>query len=134
MILVDANVLIDIVVAPSQWTDWSQQQLVMASKNGLAINLIIYAEMTPCFSDKQELDNFLKDLKIVTLNFDEEVAYRAARAHSDYRAAGGTRALTLPDFFIGAHAQQAKLTLLTRDPKRIRTYFSTVVLITPQGD
>ena len=39
----------------------------------------------------------------------------------------------LPDFFIGAHAVVAGMSLLTRDTRRYRSYFPTVVLITP-GD
>jgi predicted nucleic acid-binding protein len=37
----------------------------------------------------------------------------------------------MPDFYIRAHAAVAGLTLLTRDPKRYRTYFPTVTLISP---
>jgi predicted nucleic acid-binding protein len=39
----------------------------------------------------------------------------------------------LPDFFIRAHAVAAGLSLLTRDPRRYRSYFPTLELITP-GD
>jgi predicted nucleic acid-binding protein len=54
-----------------------------------------------------------------------------AEAFAEYRRAGGPRALPLPDFFIGAHAQASELTLLTRDPARIKTYFPEVALICP---
>ena len=50
---------------------------------------------------------------------------------SQYEQAGGTRTSTLPDFFIGAHAQVTGLPLLTRDVGRYRTYFPKVMLIAP---
>jgi predicted nucleic acid-binding protein len=37
----------------------------------------------------------------------------------------------LPDFFIGAHAAIAGLTLLTRDVRRYRTYFPKLRIISP---
>ena len=131
MILVDANVLIDIVVAESTWTAWSQGQLMAASIEGLAINFVIYAEIAPCFAQKSELDLFLGDFAIRTLPISDRAAYLASTAHQDYRAAGGQRLATLPDFFIGAHAETSGLRLLTRDPKRIRTYFPKVELLCP---
>ena len=131
MILVDANVLIDIVVAESAWTAWSQGRLVAASNEGLAINFVIYAEIAPCFAQKSDLDLFLSDLAICTLPISDHAAYVASTAHQDYRGAGGQRLATLPDFFIGAHAETSGLRLLTRDPKRIRTYFPKVDLLCP---
>jgi predicted nucleic acid-binding protein len=44
---------------------------------------------------------------------------------------GGRKASPLPDFYIGAHAAVADLTLLTRDPTRYRTYFPKLRLIAP---
>jgi predicted nucleic acid-binding protein len=35
----------------------------------------------------------------------------------------------LPEFFIGAHAAVANMSLLIRDTKRYQTYFPTVKLI-----
>jgi predicted nucleic acid-binding protein len=37
----------------------------------------------------------------------------------------------LPDFFIGVHAYVTHLPLLTRDPRRVRSFFPSVRLVTP---
>lgn len=42
-----------------------------------------------------------------------------------------TKDRPLPDFFIGAHAYVAHLPLLTRDPRRVRTFFPSVRMVTP---
>lgn len=55
----------------------------------------------------------------------------AGKVFLDYRRNQGPRPSALPDFFIGAHAAVAELTLLTRDTARYRTYFPTVELIAP---
>jgi predicted nucleic acid-binding protein len=132
MILVDANVLIDIVVAESKWTSWSQEQLTLASIEGLAINVIIYAEIAPCFANQSDLDLFIDDLGIQVLSLTQEAAYLASQAHQRYRGMAGKRITTLPDFFIGAHASAARIKLITRDPNRFKTYFPTVELIEPK--
>ena len=48
-----------------------------------------------------------------------------------YRRRGGARRSPMPDFYIGAHAALTGLTLLTRDPRRYRTYFPTLNLVSP---
>jgi predicted nucleic acid-binding protein len=60
-----------------------------------------------------------------------EAAFLAGKAFLDCRRNRGTRSSTLPDFFIGAHAALAELTLLTRDPSRYRAYFPTVAIVSP---
>jgi predicted nucleic acid-binding protein len=57
--------------------------------------------------------------------------FLAGKVFQRYRAHAGSGTGVLPDFFIGAHAAVAQLPLLTRDPSRYRSYFSGIVLITP---
>ena len=57
--------------------------------------------------------------------------FPAAKAFVRYRRRGGMRRSPLPDFYIGAHAALAGYGLLTRDPKRYRSYFPTVRIIAP---
>jgi predicted nucleic acid-binding protein len=60
--------------------------------------------------------------------------FLAGKAFMQYRGAGGIRTGALADFFIGAHAAVEKLPLLTRDTRRYRNYFPTVVLIAPEDE
>ncbi len=60
-----------------------------------------------------------------------EAAFLAAKCFDRYRRKGGARSSPLPDFFIGAHAAVAGMTLLTRDARRYRTYFPKLKLIAP---
>lgn len=49
-----------------------------------------------------------------------------------YRRRRGARTSPLPDFWFGAHAAVAGLVMLTRDPRRYRTYFPALEIIAPQ--
>ena len=132
MIFVDSSVLIDVIEAVPEWKHWSARQLTEAAAvQGLAINAVIYAEISRGFPSAQVLDAFLKEAAIKVLPIPNEAAFLASRAHIAYRAAGGLRSSTLPDFFIGAHASVEGFSLLTRDPVRVRTYFPQVTLIAP---
>jgi predicted nucleic acid-binding protein len=50
------------------------------------------------------------------------------------RARRGRADGVLPDFFIGAHAELEGLPLLTRDARRYRHYFPTMMLIAPGSE
>ena len=57
MILVDTNVLLDVVEDDPVWADWSLQQLEAARLRGqLAINAVIYAELSMAYERIEELD------------------------------------------------------------------------------
>lgn len=131
--LIDTSVLLDIV-APSEWRDWSEQQLIEAAERGpLAINQIISAELSAGFASKDTFERALQGVGLLRLSLPWASAWLASRAFLAYRCGGGTRTTPLPDFFIGAHAEAAELALLTRDPARIRAYFPAVELIAPPG-
>jgi predicted nucleic acid-binding protein len=131
MVLVDANVLLDLLTADEAWQAWSERELAAAARQGLAINAVIYAELCPAFRSEAELSAALAGWPLQRLALPYEAAWPAAQAFAEYRNRGGQRTTTLPDFFIGAHAQVAGLTLLTRDAARYRTYFPRVPLICP---
>ena len=132
MVLVDANVLLDLLTDDPNWADWSQEAIARSVAEGLAINPIIYAEVGPAYRTEDELAAALADWPLQRLALPYEAAWPASQAFVKYRRQGGTRVSSLPDFFIGAHAEVAGLKLLTRDATRYRTSFPTVALICPE--
>jgi predicted nucleic acid-binding protein len=133
--LVDSNVLLDLVTDDPKWADWSIRQLDGAAIRGtLAINDIVYAEISVRFTTIEALDTVLNEAGIAMAAIPRPALFLAGKAFQRYRAAGGARTGVLPDLFIGAHAAVAGLTLLTRDVRRYRTYFPTIDLITPAAD
>ncbi len=132
MFLADSNVLLDIFGGDPSWGRWSKQALRDALAIGeVGINPVIYAEISVRFGDHASLDAGLNELTLERLQLPYEAAFLAGRAFRRYRRAGGVRSSPLPDFFIGAHAEVADITVLTRDVSRFRTYFPSVRLISP---
>lgn len=133
MILVDTNVLLDVVTNDSQWAEWSQGQLDAASLTGrLAINPVIYSELSIAFARIEELESVLAEAALTVEEIPREALFLAGKAFLDYRRRSGTKHGVLPDFYIGAHAAVMQWPILTRDVGRYRGYFPTVALITPE--
>lgn len=132
MILVDTNVLIDVIDNDPAWADWSQEQLDLANAVGpVGINEVVYAELSMGFGATTELDNVMIRAGVSIAPAQRDALFLAGRVFLRYRAAGGVRTGVLPDFFIGAQAAAMKAPLITRDPRRYRTYFPGIELITP---
>ena len=133
MVLVDSNVLLDIFTDDPTWRPWSEAALRDVRTAGSAgINQLIYAETSLAFGTALDLDHELEFLLLARLQLPYGAAFAAGRAFLKYRRAGGRRSSPMPDFYIGAHAELEGMELLTRDPRRYRTYFPTVRLISPQ--
>lgn len=133
-VLVDSNVLLDLFTRDARWLDWSSDALTQAADNSrLVINAVIFAEISVRFSRIEELDSALTATDFSRESIPFDAAFLAAKAFQTYRLRGGSRHSTLPDFFIGAHAATQGYRLLTRDPRRYRSYFPTVPLIAPKS-
>ncbi len=132
MILVDSNVLIDLIQNDAKWADWSEAQLRrLRSKEKLAINAVIFAELAVNYNTADELTGFLDAASITMLPIPPDAAFAAGHAFLRYRRKRGVKTGVLPDFLIGAHAEATGMTLLTRDSARYVTYFPSVSLICP---
>lgn len=131
-ILVDSNVILDVITGDLSWSRWSLEALDTASDNSiLVINPLIYAEISVGYHDLETLDALLPESRFRRDPLPYEAAFLAGKAFLDYRRRGGTRLSPMPDFYIGAHAAIAGFRLLTRDPRRYRTYFPTLEIIAP---
>jgi predicted nucleic acid-binding protein len=91
----------------------------------------VYTEVSTYFELREDLEETLPEAEYARLPLPWEAGFLAGKAYVAYRRAGGERRSPLPDFYIGAHAAIRGMRLLTRDPRRYRTYFPTVGLIAP---
>jgi predicted nucleic acid-binding protein len=131
-VLVDSNVLLDILTNDPHWYAWSAAQLdASAAQDELAINPIIYAEVSVGFDRIEDLDDALSPDIFMRLPLPWEAGFLAGKAFLRYRRARGQRTSPLPDFYIGAHAAIEGMQLLTRDAKRYHTYYPKLDIIGP---
>jgi predicted nucleic acid-binding protein len=132
MLLVDTNVLVDVLQNDPQWADWSIAQLrAQVQLHPLAINPVIYAELSLSFSTFEALDRVVATMELAMHEVPRPALFLAGKAYLQYRRRGGAKAQVLPDFFIGAHAAVEGWPLLTRDASRFRTYFPRLEVIAP---
>jgi len=130
-VLVDSNVVLDVVTDDPLWADWSDEAITRHQAGGLIVNSIVYSELCAGAASPVEVDELLESLKLGFQEIPRDGLYLAAKAFLQYRRQGGTKTSTLPDFFIGGHAQAVGIPILTRDTARYQTYFPKVELISP---
>jgi uncharacterized protein len=98
MLLVDTNVLVDVLEDDPEWADWSTHQLRAQSKiHLLAINPVIYSELSLTFSTVEALDQALDDLGLVMIETPRPALFLAGKAFVRYRRQGGTKTNVLGD-------------------------------------
>ena len=132
MILVDTNVLLDVLEDDPKWAAWSQAQLEStALTDRLAINAVIYSELSMAFERIEELEQVVAEARLAVEIIPREALFLAGKVFLEYRRRKGSKQGVLPDFYIGAHAAVLRCSILTRDVGRYRGCFPTVPLITP---
>lgn len=132
MILVDTNVILDVFEEDPAWADWSQTQLDRAALNGtLLLNPVTYAELSVAFRRIEKLESMLAQAGFIVDSIPREALFLAGKVFLQYHRQKGTKQGVLPDFFIGAHASELGIPLLTRDKGRFARYLPTLSLIAP---
>lgn len=131
--LVDSTVLLDLLTEDPEWFEWSSSALeAEAERSVLVIDPIIYAEVSIRFARIEDLDDALPSSMFRRDEMPWEAAFLAGKCFARYRRRGGARHSPLPDFYIGAHAAVAGMTLLTRDLGRYRDYFPDLPIVAPR--
>jgi predicted nucleic acid-binding protein len=131
-VLVDSNVILDVATEDPRWGEWSADSLERAADEAvLVINPLVYAEVSIGFERIEEIEDAMPPELFRRDPLPYESGFLAGKCFVEYRRRGGTRRSPLPDFYIGAHAAVAGFRLLTRDPKRFRTYFPRLEIIAP---
>ncbi|MDZ4740377.1 MAG: type II toxin-antitoxin system VapC family toxin [Alphaproteobacteria bacterium] len=132
MIFVDTNILLDFLTDDPVWKPWSLAAYESsAASDRIAINDVVYAEISVRFVKMEDVETVLVRTALSVEPMRRAALFLAGKTYKAYRAAGGVRTGVLPDFVIGAHATVAQAALLTRDPRRYRTYFPGLKLIAP---
>ena len=130
-VLVDTNVILDLVTDDPRWAEWSESKLDEYKHEPCLINEIIFTELCVGAENLDEVLQLTGELHLKTEPLTPVALYIAAKAFKKYRAQSGQKDSPLPDFYIGAQAEDLKIPILTRDPTRFRYYFPSVECIAP---
>jgi predicted nucleic acid-binding protein len=141
VILIDTNVLIYGFDPSSPFHSWALSVIRKALlMDGAAINPVILAEYLIGEKTPDTVLDRLTKMGFVILDLPAELSLRCASAYASYlenrrkHLATTPSKISLPDFFIGAHASILHLPLATVDLARYQTYFPELQLITPSPD
>jgi hypothetical protein len=88
----------------------------------LAINPIIYSELSLTFSTVEALDQTLDQLGLVMIEIPRPALFLAGKAFVRYRRQACSKSNVLGDFFIGAHAAVSGNAILTQDTRHYTSY------------
>ncbi len=137
MRLFDTCVILDAFETRSPWHNQAIKSIYAATRQtDGAINSVVLAELCAGARDPQTVIGDVLNWGLNILDVPAWAAMSAGRAYAVYlqnrQKSGnpppGTK-MPLPDFFIGAHAEIAAYSLITRDENRFKTYFPSVNLI-----
>jgi predicted nucleic acid-binding protein len=139
---VDTNVLLDLSSTSAEHYGESVARFAQAAEQGeMVISEVVYAELSPGYTERGGTDSFLSDLGVRIQRSNTNALHVAGVAFQAYRrqrtpqtcASCGQpiagRRHILPDFMIGAHAQVHAGRLLTRDRGYYAKYFPDLILV-----
>src|SRR5437867_13205179 len=105
-VAIDSSVLFAIVKAEPDGPAWLDLLIELRQQDQLTACDVVWAEISPLFLSAAELRQRMDDLGVQFDSLAPETAFRAGTLFAAYRRAGGPREHLIPDFLIGAHAQE----------------------------
>jgi predicted nucleic acid-binding protein len=131
MIAVDSSVLIELL-SGAEHADAAEAVLRDALARGpVGVCDVVVAEVCSSLRDGDQALQVLEDMGIIYSLVEQKAAVRAGEMQRRYRARGGGRQRTVPDFIVGAHALLQCNALITRDAGFFRDYFKGLKVIVP---
>jgi predicted nucleic acid-binding protein len=128
----DTNVLVYLTTPADPHHAWALNQLEACKAEGPAIIAdMVYCEFSVVFPSKADVDAVVAAFALERYPTSDKALFRAGKAFKEYRARQGTKDGVLPDFLIGAIAEEAGAPLVTVNSKDFLGYFPTVRLISP---
>lgn len=132
----DTNVLIYLTNEKDPYYKWATEQLCMCKEKGPAIiSDIVYCEFSVAIQTKDEVDIIVSSFALERLPTTDAALFRAGKAFLQYKKKnkGIPKGRILPDFIIGAIAEEVEASLVTNNSDDYEYYFPTVKLITPKN-
>lgn len=113
--------------------DWAWEQLETCKAAGtVVITDVIYSELSMGMASKEELDEVIRSLGLERLPANDNALFTAGRAYKAYKKEkGANKNNVLPDFFIGASAEEESAQLVTANHSDFAGYFPNLKLVHP---
>ena len=128
---VDTSVLNAITKAEADAHEWIGVLAAARSEGELVICDVVAAELFALLMDARKFNRSLVDLGIDFSPISLASAQLAWRIFKQYRRHGGPRDHLVPDFLIGAHAQEQADRIAAIDRGYLRRYFPRLKIFTP---
>ena len=133
MIAIDTSVLIDLLGEDALAGAAEVCVRDALSHGPVVLCDVVVSEITAGLGHGAEIMDVVEEMGMSYLPVERRAAIRAGEMQRRYRARGGTRHRTVPDFIVGAHALLQCSALITRDAGFYRDYFKGLKVIVPKA-
>lgn len=130
---VDTSVLLELLSADAADHEWCQEKIAEAKAGGpVFVSDVVFSEFSVGMKDVAEVNAAISAFDLARCGYTDEARFRAAKAFRAYKDDNkGPKDGVLPDFFIGALAASEGQPLLTRDTKKVCSYFPDLQVVAP---